>query len=121
MLVLVVEDDNISAKMLRFSLMSRGHDVELAINGQIAVDMSAITNYDLILMDIQMPVLDGWSATRAIRDREITTGKHVSIVAVTSLTATEDMNMCYAMGMDDYLAKPVHKENLIETLEKYKK
>ncbi len=113
--VLLVEDNLINQKLAIRQLKSLNYSVEAANHGQEALQLLATNTYDLILMDCQMPVLDGYDTTRAIRaiegDRH-----HTVIIAVTANAMAEDREMCLAAGMDDYLSKPVSTEKLSETL-----
>jgi CheY-like chemotaxis protein len=89
-----------------------GHTVTIAENGRLAVDRSQAEQFDLILMDVQMPELDGLEAAQQIRRREATTGGHVPIIAMTARAMTGDRERCLAAGMDGYVAKPVRKQDL---------
>jgi signal transduction histidine kinase/ActR/RegA family two-component response regulator len=105
--VLVVEDNLVNARFVEKLLERRGHRVQVAANGRLGVEASGASDFDLILMDVQMPEMDGLAATRAIRQRERTTGAHVPIVALTAHASQEDRDRCLAAGMDDYLTKPL--------------
>ena len=89
----------------------------MAQNGEEAVRLSAEQVFDLILMDVRMPVLDGLDATRAIRARELQTGSRVPILALTANALKDDREQCLAAGMDGYLAKPVRKWELYEAID----
>ncbi len=102
--VLLVEDSAPNQKILAYMLKNEGYEVVLAVNGQEAVDKFKEQPFDLIIMDVQMPVMDGLVATRLIRQSEQETGKHTPIVAV---TAGMDRGSCVDAGMDDYIEKPV--------------
>jgi CheY-like chemotaxis protein len=86
-------------------------------NGRAAVTSSAERSYDVILMDVQMPEMDGFEATAAIRQRERDTGAHVPIVAMTAHAMTGDRERCLAEGMDAYLSKPLRPEDLLATID----
>ena len=88
----------------------------VAENGQMALERLEQQAFDLILMDVEMPVLDGLEATAAIRQREQTTGRHIPIIAMTAHAMTGDRQRCLDAGMDDYLAKPIRAKQLIELL-----
>ncbi|MBK9472831.1 MAG: response regulator [bacterium] len=105
--ILVVEDNVVNSRFVEKLLERRGHRVQVAANGRLGVEASAAANFDLILMDVQMPEMDGLAATRAIRERECTTGVHAPIVALTAHASSEDRERCMAAGMDDYLTKPL--------------
>ena len=91
-------------------LQKRGHRVRVAANGRLGVDAHAAGAYDLILMDVQMPEMDGLEATREIRRREAE--DHVPIIGLTAHASNEDRDRCLAAGMDGYLTKPVNLEAL---------
>jgi len=110
--ILVVEDNPVNQRMALHMLKKRGYDVELAENGQVALDKLSQTDYALVLMDCSMPVMDGFEATRRIRDVERQRGGHVPIVALTANAMPGDRERCLAAGMDEYLAKPVTAEEL---------
>ena len=107
--VLLAEDNKVNQTLATRMLEKQGHHVDLAINGKEAVMMSGNGTYDLILMDVQMPIMDGLDATRAIRNREQQQGigKHVLIVAMTAHAMKGDRELCIEAGMDDYLSKPI--------------
>lgn len=120
-LVLLVEDNPANQKVAMLQLGQLGYTVELAANGREAVDLVTRSphTYDLILMDINMPEMDGYSATRAIRSAEITTGHHVPIIAMTANAMPGDRDSCVAAGMDDYLSKPIRRDTLREMLQRW--
>jgi CheY-like chemotaxis protein len=98
-------------------LEKRGHQVTLAKDGHEAVRASAAEHFDLILMDLQMPEMGGIEATAAIRAREISTGGHVPIVAMTAHAMSGDSERCLEGGMDGYLSKPIKPHLLYSTIE----
>ena len=112
--VLLVEDNPINQDVAMEMLLDMGMKVDVAENGQEAVDKSAHLAYDLILMDMQMPVMDGLTATREIRARS--QGKRVPIVAMTANASLEDRVRCEESGMDDFVGKPVEPHRLQEVL-----
>ena len=97
-------------------LKKENHQVTLANNGQEAVELFKQNNFDLILMDIMMPVMDGYEATAAIRTLEASEGTSVPIIAVTANTMDNDRQKCLNCGMDDYMVKPFDIEALNEIL-----
>lgn len=111
--ILVVEDDFINRVLVTKLLEQQSVTVVTAEDGQQGVDKIAQEHFDLVLMDLQMPVLDGLEATRRIRLQERGTGKRVKIIA---LTALADREKCLQVGMDDYLAKPLDKKVFVDTL-----
>ena len=115
--VLVVEDNVVNSRFVEKLLERRGHRVQVAANGRLGVEASAERAWDLILMDVQMPEMDGLAATRAIRRREADEGAHVPIVALTAHASAEDRQRCLAAGMDDYLTKPLRVPLLEAILE----
>ena len=116
--VLLAEDNKVNQTLATRMLEKQGHHVDLATNGEEAVMMSSVGNYDLVLMDVQMPVMDGLDATRAIRNREDEEGQgeHVLIVAMTAHAMKGDRELCVEAGMDDYLSKPIRIKEFSEKL-----
>jgi CheY-like chemotaxis protein len=119
MRVLLAEDGRINQMVAIKLLEDRGHNVVLAHDGQIAVDIHAERTFDAILMDVQMPRMDGYAATKAIRKREKKTGAHIPIIAMTANAMKGDRERCLEAGMDDYVAKPVRAAELMAILEKH--
>lgn len=117
--VLLVEDNEVNRKLALHMLKRLGCSVEVATNGQEAVQMTASRAYDVVFMDVQMPEMDGIEATRLIRERELSTHKHLPIIAMTAHAMEGDRETCLSAGMDDYLSKPVKIEQLAQTLEKW--
>jgi len=116
--VLVVEDNVINQKVVVRLLEKLGCRIEVAANGQEALTMLAQMAYDLVLMDCQMPEMDGFAATAAIRQREAHTEQHVPITAMTANAMQGDRERCLAVGMDDYMCKPVKAAELAALLHK---
>jgi len=117
--ILVVEDTAVNQRVALRMLEKLGHEGEVADNGREALDRLERASYDLILMDCQMPVMDGYDATAAIRAREAGTQDHVVILALTANAMEGDDEKCLAVGMDDYLSKPVSFKDLAEKLERW--
>ena len=117
--ILVAEDNVINQKVAMINLKQLGHNVEIAVNGKMAVDMYNKNKYDLILMDIQMPVLDGIEATKEIRkiEKENNVSDKIKIVAITANAMKEDKNKCLSAGMDDYITKPFKSEDMDRALQ----
>ncbi|MCA9109235.1 MAG: response regulator [Planctomycetaceae bacterium] len=114
--ILLAEDGLANQRLARALLERWGHTVEIAENGRIAVERAQDESFDLILMDVQMPEVDGLEATRQIRDWETAHGGHVPIVAMTAHAMKGDEERCLAAGMDGYVAKPVRKQELLAAL-----
>jgi len=114
--VLLVEDSPINQKVAVHLLERLGHRVALACDGKQAVQATEDMAFDVVLMDVQMPEMDGLEATRLIREREARSGGHVPIIAMTAHAMAEDRTRCLDAGMDDYVPKPIHRERLIDTI-----
>ena len=119
MRVLLAEDNAVNRLVATRMIEKRGHDVLVAVNGREAVEMAADEAFDLVFMDVQMPEMDGLEATRAIREKEKTTGRHLPIVAMTAHAMKGDRERCLDAGMDDYLTKPIRTSELMEILKRY--
>jgi two-component system, sensor histidine kinase and response regulator len=117
--VLLAEDNLINRKLMHALLRRRGCAVATAENGEQALALYDRQAYDLILMDVQMPRLDGLMATAQIRDREKSSDRHVPIIAMTANALQGDREQCLAAGMDDYLSKPIQHEELNALLDRY--
>ena len=115
--ILVVEDNRINATLVTAFLEAGGYTCDLASDGITAIDAVTAGKYDLVLMDVQMPVLDGLSATRRIR--ELPEGGTLPIVAMTANAMTEDRDQCLAAGMDDYISKPIDRMALYAVLQRW--
>ncbi|MDX2030015.1 MAG: ATP-binding protein [Blastocatellia bacterium] len=109
--ILVAEDNPVNQKVARHLLERLGYDVDIAANGHQAVTMFEQGSYDLILMDVQMPEMDGYEATTAIRRKEAP-GRRVPIIALTANAMDSDREQCLANGMDEFLSKPIRHERL---------
>jgi PAS domain S-box-containing protein len=119
MRVLLAEDNAVNQLLAVRLLEKRGHSVKVTGNGREALDALENGTYDLVLMDVQMPEMDGIEATMALREREKITGGHQPIVALTALVIKGDRERCLAAGMDGYLSKPIRQQELDEMLETY--
>jgi signal transduction histidine kinase/DNA-binding response OmpR family regulator len=117
--VLVVEDNQVNARLAVRQLQRLGFAAETVGNGREAVDAQLRDGYDLIFMDVQMPVMDGYEASAEIRRHEIRSRRHVPIVAMTANALNEDRDACLAAGMDDYVSKPVSLANLRIVLDRW--
>ena len=117
--VLVVEDDRACSLLAGKMLEALGCRAEFAANGQEAVEAFGSGKIFAILMDMQMPVMDGLSATRKIRELEARSGAHVPIIALTANVMPGDRERCLSAGMDAFLSKPFNKDQLAETLARF--
>ncbi|HKV41809.1 MAG TPA: response regulator, partial [Blastocatellia bacterium] len=115
--ILLADDNQINQRLTGKLLERRGHTVHVAANGKQALAAFQEIEFDLILMDVQMPVMSGFEATAAIRLAEAKTGKHIPIVAMTARAMTGDREDCLAAGMDGYVSKPIQSEDLYRAIE----
>ncbi|WP_010662242.1 response regulator [Marinilabilia salmonicolor] len=104
--LLLVEDNVLNQKLIFLTLSKYGFKIDVANNGKEALDKLQIKNYDIILMDLMMPVMDGLEATRNIRKREQDTGNRNIIIGLTANTYDADREKCIKEGMDEYMSKP---------------
>jgi two-component system, sensor histidine kinase and response regulator len=114
--ILVAEDNPVNQQVALGLLERAGHSVRLAHNGREALGLLDEGAFDLVLMDVQMPEMDGLEATAAIRQRERATGQHIPIVAVTAHSMKGDADRCLAAGMDAYVAKPLRVQQLFDAI-----
>jgi CheY-like chemotaxis protein len=117
--ILLAEDNHVNQLFACRLLKKLGHEVTVVDNGVEALAALDRTLFDLVFMDMQMPVMDGIEATQAIRAREADSQKHIPIVALTANAIASDRDRCLAAGMDDYLAKPFSMPQLMEMLERW--
>jgi PAS domain S-box-containing protein len=110
--VLVVEDHPVNQRFVSLTLQKIGAEVTLAVSGNKALKILESENFDLILMDVQMPEMDGYETTIRIREQERLTGRRTPIVALTAYAMEEDKKQCFAAGMDSYLIKPINTTQL---------
>jgi CheY-like chemotaxis protein len=118
MRVLVAEDNVVNQRVAILSLQKLGLRADVAGNGLETLQMFALAPYDLILMDCQMPEMDGYAATREIRRQE-GAHRHVAIIAMTAEAMAGARDECLASGMDDYISKPIRFADLFEVLQKW--
>ena len=118
-LILLVEDNEVNRKLVTMQLSKLNIKLSLASNGEEAVDKFSKQEYSLILMDCQMPVMDGFETTKQIRAIEKEKGSHIPIIAMTANSMEGDREKCIESGMDDYISKPVRIKNLKEIIEKW--
>ena len=114
--ILLVEDQEMNRDMLSRRLKKRGYDVSIAVDGAEGVDKARSEAPDLILMDMSLPVMDGWEATRTLKADEAT--RSIPVVALTAHAMSTDREKALAAGCDAYETKPVELPRLIETMEK---
>jgi len=117
--VLLVEDNSVNQMLAKTLLLKRGHEVTIAEDGEVALALHAISEFDVILMDMQMPVMDGITAAKKIRAREAAGARRTPIIAMTANAREVDRNRCIDAGMDDYISKPFKREVLFELLSRY--
>ena len=114
--VLLVEDNPVNRQLAQRLLERKGHRVEIAENGEMALQWVARKSFDLVLMDIQMPEMDGLTATRKIREKERVHGGHLPIIALTAHAMEQHREACIAAGMDDFVTKPIHPAKLYRAM-----
>ena len=117
--ILVAEDNPVNQRLITRLLEKRGHRVVLAPDGKQALQALEGEPFDLVFMDVQMPEMDGMEATGAIRQKEIASGEHQPIIALTAHAMKGDEQKCLAAGMDGYLSKPIRPQDLDKVLDKY--
>ena len=116
--ILLAEDNAVNRKLATALLHKRGYVVSAAENGRDALDFLDHENFDLVLMDVQMPVMDGLEAIRRIRANELRTGSHLPIVALTAHAMKGDKERCLAAGADEYVSKPVKSSDLFAAIDR---
>jgi len=119
MRLLIVEDTPANQKVVTAILKRRGHQIEIAQNGREAIECVKQEDYDVVLMDVQMPIMDGFQATAAIRDMSRHDKANTPIIAMTAHAMHGDREKCLAAGMDSYVAKPLDAQMLVETVESF--
>jgi two-component system sensor histidine kinase/response regulator len=117
--ILLAEDNRVNQVLAVRLLEKRGHEVTVAGNGEEALEALDRQAFDLVLMDVQMPEMDGLQATAAIRKGEMNTGKHIPIVAMTAHAMAGDKERCLEAGMDEYMTKPIRPEQQVDVLNRY--
>jgi two-component system, sensor histidine kinase and response regulator len=118
--ILLVEDNPVNQRVAQRTLQNLAAEVTIANNGAEALERIAASNFDAVLMDCQMPVMDGFTATRRIREMELSRGgKRLPIIALTANVMSEDRDKCLAAGMDAHLGKPIEVAQMIESLSRF--
>jgi CheY-like chemotaxis protein len=115
--ILLAEDNVVNQRLAARILEKAGHSVLIVSNGREAIAALQGETIDLVLMDVQMPEMDGFEAARAIRKDEIGNKKHIPIIAMTAHAMTGDRDRCLAAGMDGYIAKPIRAQDLLSLVE----
>jgi len=115
--ILLVEDNEMNRDMLSRRLIRKGFEVIIAVDGQAGIDMASSTNPDIILMDLSLPVIDGWEATRRIKANSATQG--IPVIALTAHAMAGDEQKALDAGCDDYDTKPVDFKSLLGKIEKF--
>ena len=114
--VLLVEDNEMNRDMLSRRLVRRGYEVVFAVDGQQGIDMAASESPDIILMDLSLPVIDGWEATRRVKAQAAT--RNIPIIGLTAHAMSDDRDKAIDAGCDEYDTKPVELERLIGKMER---
>ena len=117
--VLLVEDNEINRAVALGFLTKLGYQADTAVHGRQALDLLSQRDYAAVLMDCQMPVLDGYTATRRLREREQGSGRHTPVIALTADVLAEARDQCFAAGMDDYVSKPLSRDALADALRRW--
>jgi CheY-like chemotaxis protein len=115
--ILLVEDNEMNRDMLSRRLIRRGYEVVIAVDGQQGVDLAGSISPDLILMDMSLPVIDGWEATRRVKANEAT--KKIPVIALTAHAMAGDRDQAMAAGCDDYDTKPIDLERLLPKIQRF--
>ena len=117
--ILLAEDNAINQRLALRLLEKCGHQVAVTTNGREALAALDNGNFDVVLMDIQMPEMDGFEATAAIRSKERIVGTHLPIIAMTAHAMTGDRERCIGAGMDGYIAKPIRPQELFQAISSF--
>jgi two-component system, sensor histidine kinase and response regulator len=116
--ILVAEDNELNQQVVRHLLGRAGHHVEIAGNGRVALDTLERGAFDLLLLDVHMPELDGFEVIQALRQREQGTGQRLPVIAVTARSMKGDRERCLAAGMDEFVSKPIRRPELFATIDR---
>ena len=115
--ILLAEDNPVNQRLVLRILEKHGCSVTVASDGREALQRLEEQDFDVVLMDVQMPQMDGFEATSQIRGKERRTGRHIPIIALTAHAMPRDRELCLQAGMDEYIAKPIHSKELVERLD----
>jgi len=115
--ILIVEDNEMNREMLSRRLIRSGFEVIMADNGQLGVDMAAVESPDLILMDMSLPIMDGWAATKTLKSNPSTAS--IPVIALTAHAMTSDRDEALQAGCDDYDTKPINLKRLLGKIGQY--
>lgn len=115
--ILVAEDNDVNQMVVEQILETTGHSFTIVANGREALDLYHELQPALVLMDVSMPDIDGLEATKAIREAEKETGRHIPIIGLTAHALKGDREMCLEAGMDDYMSKPISPDKLISVID----
>ena len=116
MKILLIEDNDFNRDMLTRRLIRKKYEVVIAIDGEKGIDMAHSSNPDIILMDLSLPILDGWSAVKILKSNDDT--RHIPVIALTAHAMKGDRDKALEIGCDDYDTKPVDLDRLISKIEK---
>ncbi len=116
--ILVAEDNEFIVQLMERLIVGRGHRLRLVKNGREALAFAEVGGFDLLLLDLHMPEMDGFQVIRTLRTRELETGRHLPVIALTARSRKEDREGCLAAGMDDFLTKPVSAAQLFAAIER---
>jgi len=116
--ILLAEDNRVSQMLARRLLEKHGHSVAVARTGRDALEAVEHQKFDLVLMDVQMPEIDGLEATAAIREKEKISGEHLPIIAMTAMVMAGDRERCLAAGVDGYISKPITAQELLKEIQR---
>src|SRR6202035_3829718 len=108
----------LNAQLLEQLLVRRGHHARLASDGREALSLAEVGGFDLLLLDVHMPELDGFQVVQAVRERERAAGGHLPIIALTARSRKEDRERCLAAGMDDFQTKPIRPADLLAAIDR---
>ena len=115
--LLLVEDNDVNRMVVKMMLAGEGFDIAEAADGNAAIDALSVSQFDIVLMDVSMPVMDGLEATRQLRSVENRDGaQRTPVIGLTAHAMESDVKQCFDAGMDDYLAKPVRKDALLAAI-----